>query len=747
MKALTLFLLVILLLAGLVFAAGTGYFGRSQDVGTPSAIPIDPGVLSQQRERQMAAAPPNATTGILFGDFHVHTTFSADGLVFNLAMFGGEGSRPPADACDFARYCSALDFWSINDHAEDLTPKRWRETVESVRECNAINADPRNPDTVAFLGWEWTQMGDRPENHYGHRNVILAGLADDEIPLRPVAAKPPPTVTRGHVELPTVVGVLNFLVGLDRNTLNVGRYFRETAAAYRDICPSGVPVRDMPEGCMDFVATPRELFDRLDDWGVDSIVIPHGTTWGLYTPPGSNWRKQLNPIGHDPQRQLLVEGFSGHGNGEVYRPWRAVEKTASGEIECPPPTPDYLPSCWRAGEIIFERCLATGETAGECDSRATETRELYVERGNVGFLTVPDASVEEWLNSGQCQDCTLPSFNYRPAGSLQYMLALGNFDQPDSPQRFRFGVIGSSDNHSASAGTGYKEVNRRQMTDANGLVKGWFNRVSTKPGAAVPDPVDLNVQSALGRLEIDRLNSFLSTGGLVAVHSSGRTRHDIWNSLKRKQVYGTSGDRILLWFDAESGGTTYPMGSELATNASPEFQIKAVGAFEQKPGCPDHSRAGLGPERLRALCVNECYNPSDTRKLIERLEIIKIMPQANPGEDIGKLIEDPWLVHQCPPEQSGCGFSFTDPEYAEQGRDAVYYVRVVQQASNAVNGDNLRCEFDPQGNCIAVNPCHGNEALTDYEDDCLAPINEQAWSSPIFVDYPPYPDVGAPTRR
>lgn len=737
MKALTLFLLVTLLLAGLVFAAGTGYFGRSQDVGTPSAIPIDPGVLSRQRVRQMAAAPPNATTGILFGDFHVHTTFSADGYAFNLALFGGEGPRPPADACDFARYCSALDFWSINDHAEDLTPKRWRETVESVRECNAINADPQNPDTVAFLGWEWTQIGDRPENHYGHRNVILAGLADDEIPLRPVAARPPPTLAGRLFELPPVIGILNFLVSPDRNALNVGSYFSETVDARSNACPQGVPVRDMPEGCMDFAATPRELFDKLDDWGVDSIVIPHGTTWGNYTPPGSSWSKQLNTTGHDPQRQLLVESFSGHGNGEVYRSWRAVVKTDSGEFECPPPTPDYLPSCWRAGEIIRERCLAIGETAGECDSRAKETRQLYTERGIAGFLTVPDARVEDWLDSGQCRDCTLPSFNYRPAGSLQYMLALGNLDPAGSARRFRFGVIGSSDNHRASPGTGYKELNRRQMSDASGLVKAWFNRVSTEPGAAVPDPVDIGALSIVDRIERDRLSSFLSTGGLVAVHSSGRTRDDIWNSLQRRQVYGTSGDRILLWFDAVSGETTYPMGSELATSASPAFHIKAVGAFEQKPGCPDHSRAGLGPERLRALCVNECYNPSDTRKLIERLEIIKITPRATPDEDIGKLIEDPWLVHQCPAEQLGCGFSFTDPEYAEQGRDAVYYVRVVQQASNAVNGDNLRCEFDKQGNCIAVNPCHANEALTDYEDDCLAPINEQAWSSPIFVDYPP----------
>src|SRR5206468_3030550 len=80
---------------------------------------------------------------------------------------------PPADACDFARFCSALDFWSINDHAEGVSPRHWQETKESIRQCNAVAGDPRYPDLVSFLGWEWTQVGVTPADHYGHKNVVF----------------------------------------------------------------------------------------------------------------------------------------------------------------------------------------------------------------------------------------------------------------------------------------------------------------------------------------------------------------------------------------------------------------------------------------------------------------------------------------------------------------------------------------------------------------------------------------------
>ncbi len=730
--------LVAAMVAGALGLAGCG--GELEDAGTITGGPA-PTAKVWQRERAQTAARralgEPIPKQILFGDLHVHTTFSVDAFLRTLPFMQGEGSHPPADACDFARHCSALDFWSINDHAEGITPEHWRQTVESIRQCNALAGDPANPDTVAFLGWEWTQVGLTAETHYGHKNVVLKGLADDEIPARPISARdeqlaaafatPPPWYQR--VMLPL------FDFRNRQRYFDFGRLLRELAGT--PVCPDDVPSPDLPPDCHEAAPTPDVLFRKLGEWQTDAMVIPHGTTWGFYTPPTSTLDKQLAGAHHDPDRQFLFEIFSGHGNSEEYRSWTPARSDDDGTFVCPDPTRDYEPCCWRAGEIVRARCDDPG--SAECAERVALAKRLYLEAGASGHLTVPGADTEEWLDCGQCRDCFLPSFNYRPKNSGQYALAIGNFDDPRAPRHFRFGFMASSDNHSARPGTGYKDYARRMMTEAIGARDAtWRSRlVSEEDPSRDPRGRDEFPEMPIFfMLDTERQASFFMTGGLVALHATGRDRNAVWEALERREVYGTSGDRILLWFDlVNAPEQPVSMGGEAELLDAPRFLVRAIGAFEQKPGCPPDAAAALGEERLELLCRGECYHPGDRRRQITHIAVIRIRPQTRPGEPVEQLIDDPWRRFPCQPDPNGCVVEFTDPEFLTSGRETAYYVRAVQEESPTINANALRCERDASGACVSVEPCYG-DYRTPLDDDCLAPSTERAWSSPIWVRPP-----------
>jgi hypothetical protein len=365
-----------------------------------------------------------------------------------------------------------------------------------------------------------------------------------------------------------------------------------------------------------------------------------------------------------------------------------------------------------------------------------------VAAGDAGRFVVPGASAEDWLDSGQCRDCFQPAFELRPGGSTQYALALSEKGEDGQPRRFRFGLIASSDNHSARAGSGYKEVAALGMTDAWGPGAQRARRLLTRhdPPRAESVAVDPAQLLMLPGGDVERSASFYYTGGLVAVHAAGRDRGAIWDALVRREVYATSGPRILLWFDLVNppGGDTaagrapdlLPMGSEVRMGEAPRFRVRALGALRQKPGCPEDATAALGPDRLERLCKGECYHPETVRHAITRIEVVRIRPRATPDEDVGDLVEDPWRVLPCPGDSAGCVVEFGDPEHAKAGRDAVYYVRAIQEGTRQINGGGLRCEVDERGACLRPHPCSAGAG-----DDCLQEDEARAWSSPIFVDF------------
>ncbi len=136
---------------------------------------------------------------------------------------------------------------------------------------------------------------------------------------------------------------------------------------------------------------------------------------------------------------------------------------------------------------------------------------------------------------------------------------------------------------------------------------------------------------------------------------------------------------------------------------------------------------------MKKLSHGECHNPSEERYLIKRIEVVRIRPQNHAGEPIAPLIENKWKVFECTPDPKGCVVEFEDSDYVDKQRDTIYYVRALEEAIPTVNGANLRTTFDEEGNAVSTNPCFGDHR-TSKLDDCLAPTNQRAWSSPIFVD-------------
>ena len=697
--------LVVLLVGGIWVAvernASDSQWPRAGGV-TREALP-GASIQSRTSSRRAAAQAVGVerTGQILFGDLHVHTGYSADALTQSLPLLRGEGSRTPADACDFARFCSALDFWSINDHAESISTSEWEETIAAIRKCNEVAGDPADPDLVSFLGWEWSQGALEPEGHFGHKNIVLRDTAADAIPSRPIGA--------GRLG-----GAVWGLAGLAVSLRDAGRW-----GLYEDLhrsllddfgraqCPPGVDVRELPPDCYERAPTPDVLFEKLDQWGFPALVIPHGLAWGTTNPEGADLARQLSGIHHDPDRQRLIEVYSGHGNSEVWSDLRRAHIGPETEVICPEPTEDFEPCCWRAGEIVRARC--TDPRSGECQYQVDAARLRGAQLGSRQNPTgaVLGSRIEDFGDCGQLRGAFLPAFNYRPGGSAQYGLALGGFEEEAPVQRFRLGFIGSSDNHRARAGSGYKEFGRTAMTDGTAV---W------------------------GDFRDTRNLSYYYTGGLVAVHAKGRDRDSIFDALDRREVYATSGDRILLWFDLLSAdGGRVPMGSEVSVDGVPRFEVRAVGSLEQLPGCPDEVLRRVGSQRLEDLCLGECHNPGTVRRRITRIEVVRIRPQQSPEEEAGQLIEDPWLVLPCGADPEGCRVVFEDPDFVRDGRETVYYVRALQEPTPAVNGDPLQCERDDSGACVKARLCPGGDQAVPPED-CPADVEERAWSSPIFVD-------------
>ncbi len=209
-------------------------------------------------------------------------------------------------------------------------------------------------------------------------------------------------------------------------------------------------------------------------------------------------------------------------------------------------------------------------------------------------------------------------------------------------------------------------------------------------------------------------------GGLAAVWAEENSRESLFEALRRRETYGSSGPRISVRF---FGGFGLPAG----LCEDPALVQKGYAHGVPMGGTIASGEAGGAP----TFVVNALRDQGTAEHpggLLQRVQIVKgwadadgrihqrVTDVAGGSNDAGV---DPAT---CAPSGAGadalCG-TWTDPDF-DPTRGAVYYARVVENPSCRQTG-------------WACRPGEGRPAWCDLPG-LVATVQERAWTSPIWVD-------------
>ncbi|MBB3046042.1 hypothetical protein FHR99_000278 [Litorivivens lipolytica] len=362
-----------------------------------------------------------------------------------------------------------------------------------------------------------------------------------------------------------------------------------------------------------------------------------------------------------------------------------------------------------ASECRFDRLAGRGIATEDeaCDFEQIKNDSLAMLGSVAGEVRTLDAAPVE-----------IESFGRR--NMIRNVLKDGTLlEQKSGLNPFKMGFIGSTDTHSAM------------------------------PGAAEEN----NYPGHLGRRDAGYRNIqdhfFSNAGGLAVVWAKENTRDAVFDAIRRKETYATSGTRPTLRFFGGSSlnaalcddpdmiqkayDNATPMGGDLTVtaNETPHFLVAA----SKDPGTPNFP----GNDLQRAQIIKGWTD--DSGKTHERIYNVA-------GSDTGASVNP----ESCKPEGTGyatlCAV-WKDPDF-DPAHNAFYYVRVLETPS--CRWSTLQCKaagVDPfSEDCAAQATVATQAALDDgaWGDDvygkcCLNPeeepfyspvIQERAWSSPIW---------------
>lgn len=272
---------------------------------------------------------------------------------------------------------------------------------------------------------------------------------------------------------------------------------------------------------------------------------------------------------------------------------------------------------------------------------------------------------------------------------------------------FKFGVIGSTDNHNGAPGD-------TQENQWNG--HGGVNDAFAKQRLGIE-------RSLVGRT-LGLKPAVINPGGLAAVWAEANTREAIFDALKRRESYGTSGTRVRL---RVAGGLGLPADAHLNDPAALRQHSAPIVPMGGELA------AGSGDKPV-TLAIWAARDPNSAP--LQRVQVVKGWIRNGQGSErvydvacSDGLKPDP-ATHRCPPngakvDTTTCEISkdkganelavtWRDPDFQPSDR-AFYYVRVIE---------NPVCRYS-QHDARSLNVLH--------PDNVPATIQERAWSSAIWV--------------
>ena len=296
------------------------------------------------------------------------------------------------------------------------------------------------------------------------------------------------------------------------------------------------------------------------------------------------------------------------------------------------------------------------------------------------------------------------------AGSFaRYGLAIGLAEKTRlGVNPFEYGFLAATDTHNATPG---------QVGETN-----WKGHVGIR---------DHTPATRLGRAA--QMNNALNNpGGIAGVWAEENSRSSLFDAIRRRETFGTSGPRIAVRL---FGGWDLP--EDLCEHG--DFAARAYAKGAPMGSVLNDPGAGTPPTSPR-FAVQALADPGTAERPgtdLERAQIVKVWTDSVgqihqrvfdvAGEASSSALQDPGVdLQTCVPTGAGPRSLCTvwqDPEF-EAGTPAVYYARIVEQPS--CRWQTAECLGIPVG-----------ERPAGCEAGLPKVVQERAWTSPIWVEREP----------